>query len=167
NLMQESGCAAHDGLPAKTIVMFNRKDIRTVMGIYSGRQERMADNPSFVNVKSNMQKMLEVIDAISKVKQQVSRNDVVNVFRQSQAKDIKNQFGHLPVYQEKFPRILKTKEDAFLLLDDLVLRKLVEEDIVLTRSSAGQTCVCSVSILGLTEDAFAKANNQNWIYLIK
>ncbi|CAJ0746507.1 20462_t:CDS:2, partial [Entrophospora sp. SA101] len=68
---------------------------------------RMADNPSFVNVKSNMQKMLEVIDAISKVKQQ--------------AKDIKNQFGHLPVYQEKFPRILKTKEDAFLLLDDLVL----------------------------------------------
>ncbi|CAJ0842692.1 8487_t:CDS:2 [Entrophospora sp. SA101] len=106
----------------------------------------MADNPSFVNVKSNMQKMLEVIDAISKVKQQ---------------------FGHLPVYQEKFPRILKTKEDAFLLLDDLVLRKLVEEDIVLTRSSAGQTCVCSVSILGLTEDAFAKANNQNWIYLIK
>ncbi|CAJ0766385.1 7613_t:CDS:2, partial [Entrophospora sp. SA101] len=45
------------------------------------------------------------------------------------AKDIKNQFGHLPVYQEKFPRILKTKEDAFLLLDDLVLRKLVEEDI--------------------------------------
>ncbi|CAJ0863843.1 13222_t:CDS:2, partial [Entrophospora sp. SA101] len=146
NLMQESGCAAHDGLPAKTIVMFNRKDIRTVMGIYSGRQERMADNPSFVNVKSNMQKMLEVIDAISKVKQQ---------------------FGHLPVYQEKFPRILKTKEDAFLLLDDLVLRKLVEEDIVLTRSSAGQTCVCSVSILGLTEDAFAKANNQNWIYLIK
>ncbi|CAJ0839992.1 2726_t:CDS:2 [Entrophospora sp. SA101] len=151
----------------KTIVMFNRKDIRTVMGIYSGRQERMADNPSFVNVKSNMQKMLEVIDAISKVKQQVSRNDVVDVFRQSQAKDIKNQFGHLPVYQEKFPRILKTKEDAFLLLDDLVLRKLVEEDIVLTRSSAGQTCVCSVSILGLTEDAFAKANNQNWIYLIK
>ncbi|CAJ0839989.1 2725_t:CDS:2 [Entrophospora sp. SA101] len=104
---------------------------------------RMADNPSFVNVKSNMQKI------------------------QSQAKDIKNQFGHLPVYQEKFPRILKTKEDAFLLLDDLVLRKLVEEDIVLTRSSAGQTCVGSVSILGLTEDAFAKANNQNWIYLIK
>ncbi|CAH1768507.1 289_t:CDS:2, partial [Entrophospora sp. SA101] len=146
NLMQESGRSARDGLPAKTIVMFNRKDIRTVMGIYSGRQERMADNPSFVNVKSNMQKMLEVIDAISKVKQQ---------------------FGHLPVYQEKFPRILKTKEDAFLLLDDLVLRKLVEEDIVLTRSSAGQTCVCSVSILGLTEDAFAKANNQNWIYLIK
>ncbi|CAJ0866313.1 1128_t:CDS:2, partial [Entrophospora sp. SA101] len=144
--INESGRSARDGLPAKTIVMFNRKDIRTVMGIYSGRQERMADNPSFVNVKSNMQKMLEVIDAISKVKQQ---------------------FGHLPVYQEKFPRILKTKEDAFLLLDDLVLRKLVEEDIVLTRSSAGQTCVCSVSILGLTEDAFAKANNQNWIYLIK
>ncbi|CAJ0758063.1 7662_t:CDS:2, partial [Entrophospora sp. SA101] len=64
---------------------------------------RMADNPSFVNVKSNMQKMLEVIDAISKVKQQ---------------------FGHLPVYQEKFPRILKTKEDAFLLLDDLVLLEI-------------------------------------------
>ena len=112
--------------------------------------------------------MLEVIDAITKIKQQVTRNDVIDVFRQSQAKDIKNQFGHLPVYQEKFPRILKTK-DVFLLLDDLVLRKLVEEDIILSRSPAGQTFTSSIFIFGLTEDAFAKASasNQNWVYLVK
>jgi hypothetical protein len=85
---------------------------------------RMIDKPIYVDIKPDVQKMLEVIDAITKIKQQVTRNDVIDVFRQSQAKDIKNQFGHLPVYQEKFPRILKTK-DVFLLLDDLVLRKLV------------------------------------------
>jgi len=84
----------------------------------------MIDKPIYVDIKPDVQKMLEVIDAITKIKQQVTRNDVIDVFRQSQAKDIKNQFGHLPVYQEKFPRILKTK-DVFLLLDDLVLCKLV------------------------------------------
>ena len=82
--------------------------------------QRMIDKPIYVDIKPDVQKKLEVIDAITKIKQQVTRNDVIDVF----AKDIKNQFGHLPVYQEKFPRILKTK-DFFLLLDDLVLRKLV------------------------------------------
>nr|CAG8616865.1 8250_t:CDS:10 [Entrophospora candida] len=119
------------------------------------------------DVKLDMQKMLKVIDEITKVKQQVTGNDVVDVFRQSQAKDIKNQFGHLPIYQEKFSRILKTKEDAFLLLDDLVLRKLVEEDIILTKSLSGQTFTCSIFIFGIAEDALTKANNQNWIYLVK
>lgn len=128
---------------------------------------RIADNPVFVDVKLDMQKMLKVIDEITKVKQQVTRNDVVDVFRQSQAKDIKNQFGHLPIYQEKFSRILRTKEDALLLLDDLVLRKLVEEDIILTKSLSGQTFTCSIFIFGIAEDALAKANNQNWIYLVK
>jgi hypothetical protein len=32
---------------------------------------RIVDNPVFVDVKSDMQKMLEVIDAITKVKQYV------------------------------------------------------------------------------------------------
>ena len=35
NLVQESGCAGRDRLPAKAIIMYSRKDIRTIMGIYS------------------------------------------------------------------------------------------------------------------------------------
>ncbi|RGB42502.1 P-loop containing nucleoside triphosphate hydrolase protein [Rhizophagus diaphanus] len=34
NLVQESGHAGRDGLPAKAIIMYSRKDIRTIMGIY-------------------------------------------------------------------------------------------------------------------------------------
>jgi hypothetical protein len=113
--------------------------------------------------------MLEIINVITKMEQQqqITRNNVVDVFRQSQIKDVKNRFGHLSIYQEKFTRKLKTKEDAFLLLDDLILRKLVEEDIILNRSSTGQTYTCSVLIFGLAENALAKANTENWKYLIK
>jgi len=56
---------------------------------------------------------------------------------------------------------LKTKEDAFLLLDDLILHKIVKEDIILNRSSISQTCICSVFIFGLAEDALVKANMEN------
>lgn len=38
--IQESGHAACDGLPTRAIMMFNKKDIRTIMGIYSRGQER-------------------------------------------------------------------------------------------------------------------------------
>ncbi|CAB4475669.1 unnamed protein product [Rhizophagus irregularis] len=113
--------------------------------------------------------MLEVINVITKMEQQqqITRNNVVDVFRQSQAKDVKSRFGHLAVYQEKFTRKLKTKEDAFLLLDDLVLRKIVEEDIILNRTSTGQNYTCSIFVLGLVEDALAKVSIENWKYLIK
>ncbi len=111
--------------------------------------------------------MLKVINVITKMEQQITRNNVVDVFRQSQAKDVKSQFSHLAVYQEKFKRKLKTKEDAFLLLDDLILRKIVEEDIILSRSSTGQTYTCNIFIFGLVEDALSKASMENWKYLIK
>ncbi|CAI2183390.1 5799_t:CDS:2 [Funneliformis geosporum] len=82
------------------------------------------------------------------------------------AKDVKSQFGHLAVYQEKFTRKLKTKEDTFLLLDDLILFKIVKEDIMLNRSLTGQTYICSIFVLGLVEDILVKANMKNWKYLI-
>ncbi|CAB4426068.1 unnamed protein product [Rhizophagus irregularis] len=111
--------------------------------------------------------MLEIIKIITSERQQITRNNVVDVFRQSQAKDVKNKFGELPIYLEKFSRKLKTKEDAFLLLDDLVLRDLVEEDIILTRSPTAQTFTCSVFILGITDGAIAKTITEDWRYLIK
>lgn len=76
-------------------------------------------------------------------------------------------FSALTTYQEKFTRKLKTKEDAFLLLDNLVLRKIVEEDIILNRTSTGQNYTCSIFVLGLVEDALAKVSIENWKYLIK
>jgi hypothetical protein len=127
---------------------------------------RAADNPVYVDVRSDMQKMLEIIDVITKMEQSITRNNIVDVFRQSQIKDVKNKFGHLAIYQEKFTRKLKTKDDAFLLLDDLILRKIVEEDIILNKSSTG-TYTCSVFIFGLAENAFEKANMESWNYLIK
>ncbi|CAB4422451.1 unnamed protein product [Rhizophagus irregularis] len=130
---------------------------------------RATDNPVYIDAQSDALKMLEVINVITKMEQQqqITRNNVVDVFRQSQAKDVKSRFGHLAVYQEKFTRKLKTKEDAFLLLDDLVLRKIVEEDIILNRTSAGQNYTCSIFVLGLVEDALAKVSIENWKYLIK
>ncbi|CAG8444285.1 9171_t:CDS:2 [Diversispora eburnea] len=44
NLTQESGRAGRDGLPAKAIIMFNRKDIRTVMRVYSGEHDSLSHN---------------------------------------------------------------------------------------------------------------------------
>ncbi|RHZ66987.1 hypothetical protein Glove_303g7 [Diversispora epigaea] len=241
NLIQESGRAGRNGLPAKAIVMFNRKDIRTAMGVYSKGQNssissisneletlneeceilrqmkylseaktkirevlfycstiyqcrkqkiinyfawpenspsrecnvcdncirRITDNPVYTDVRLDMEKMLEIIDKITKTEQQITRNNVIDVFRQSQVKDVKNRFGSLVVYQEKFTRKLKTNEDAFLLLDDLILRKLVKEDIILNRSSTGQTYSCSIFIFDLAEGALKKAKMQNWNYLIK
>jgi len=112
--------------------------------------------------------MLEVINVITNMEQQqITRNNVVDVFRQSQAKDVKSRFSHLPIYQEKFTRKLKTKEDALLLLDNLILSKIVEEDIILNRSLTGQIYTCSIFIFGLVEDAIAKANMQTWKYLVK
>ncbi|CAB5366473.1 unnamed protein product [Rhizophagus irregularis] len=130
---------------------------------------RATDNPVYIDAQSDALKMLEVINVITKMEQQqqITRNNVVDVFRQSQAKDVKSRFGHLAVYQEKFTRKLKTKEDAFLLLDDLVLRKIVEEDIILNRTSTGQNYTCSIFVLDLVEDALAKVSIENWKYLIK
>ncbi|PKC56716.1 hypothetical protein RhiirA1_401926 [Rhizophagus irregularis] len=206
NLVQESGRAGRDGLPAKAIIMFSQKDIRTAMGVYMKGKESLISSDegleasahikylsdaknkirevlfycsnmyqchkqAIVNyfawpedplpqeyAQSDALKMLEVINVITKMEQQqqITRNNVVDVFRQSQAKDVKSRFGHLAVYQEKFTRKLKTKEDAFLLLDDLVLRKIVEEDIILNRTSTGQNYTCSIFVLGLVEDALAK-----------
>ncbi|CAG8512166.1 10829_t:CDS:10, partial [Diversispora eburnea] len=138
NLVQESGRAGRDGLPAKAIVFFNRKDIKTVMGVYMEGQERhTVDNPIYVDIQSDMKKMLEVIDEITKTEYQITRNNIIDVFRQSQAKDVKDKF------------------------DDLILRKLVEDDIILNRSSTGQTYSCSIFIFGIVENALEKANGQN------
>ncbi|CAG8684064.1 19507_t:CDS:2, partial [Rhizophagus irregularis] len=97
---------------------------------------RVTDNPVYIDVQSDVLKMLEIINVTTKMHQQITRNNIVDVFRRSQAKEVKSQF-----------------EDALLLLDDLILRKIVEKDIILNRSSTGQTCTCSVFIFGLAEDA--------------
>ncbi|CAI2190098.1 9487_t:CDS:2 [Funneliformis geosporum] len=80
----------------------------------------------------------------------------------SQAKDIKNKFGELPVYLEKFSRKLKTKEYVFLLLDDLILCDLVKENIILTRLPMAQTFTCSVFIISIADGAIAKTNTEDW-----
>ncbi|CAG8439407.1 12082_t:CDS:10, partial [Funneliformis mosseae] len=118
NLVQESEHAGRDGLSVKP-----------------------GDSTSNISNECNVyvEKMLEIIEIITNERQQITRNNVVDVFHQSQAKNIKNKFGELPIYLEKFLRKLKTKEDAFLLLDDLVLHDLVKEDIILTRSLTAQT----------------------------
>ncbi|CAB4396109.1 unnamed protein product [Rhizophagus irregularis] len=96
---------------------------------------RVTDNPVYIDVQSDVLKMLEIINVTTKMHQQITRNNIVDVFRQSQAKEVKSQF--------------------------------VEKDIILNRSSTGQTCTCSVFIFGLAEDALVKANIENWNYLIK
>ena len=40
NLIQKSGHAGCDGLPAKAIIMFSRKDIRAAMGVYTKDKDR-------------------------------------------------------------------------------------------------------------------------------
>ncbi|RHZ83721.1 hypothetical protein Glove_88g115 [Diversispora epigaea] len=177
NLIQESGRAGRDRLPAKAIIFFNKKDIKTVMGIYTGgyeisistnKEQITLDRLKYLSdakkkirevmfycstIYRYMEKILAVVDEITKTEQ-------------SQAKDIKERFGSLPIYQEKFVRKLKSKEDALLLLDDLILRRIVEEDIILNRSSTGQTYSCSIFIFGLAENALEKAKNESWNYLI-
>lgn len=42
--------------------------------------------------------MLEIINVTTKMHQQITRNNIVDVFRRSQAKEVKSQFGNLAVY---------------------------------------------------------------------
>src|SRR5436190_15522006 len=53
--------------------------------------QRATDNPVYIDVQPDVRKMLAIIDVITKMEQQqITRNNVVDVFRQSQAKDVKN-----------------------------------------------------------------------------
>ncbi|CAI2193084.1 8449_t:CDS:1 [Funneliformis geosporum] len=101
------------------------------------------------------------VEIIISKRQQIIRNNVINVFHQSQAKDVKNKFKELPVYPEKFLRKLKIKENAFLLLDDLVLRDLVKKNIILTRSPTTQIFTYSVFIIGIADEAITKTNTED------
>ncbi|RHZ58962.1 hypothetical protein Glove_366g4 [Diversispora epigaea] len=236
NLIQESGRAGRDGLLAKAIIMFNRKDIRTVMGVYSGgyvdsTQEQQnkhndleildrikylsnakhkirevlfycftiyqcLDKPIYVDVRSDMEKMLEVINVITKTKQQITKNNIIDIFRQSQTKNVKNQafqecnicdncirrIVDKPIYvdvrsdMEKMLEVInvitKTKQQITknniidIFRQSQTKNVKIEENIILNRSSIGNYS-CSVFILGLVENAFEKANAQNWNYLIK
>ncbi|RHZ84328.1 hypothetical protein Glove_83g55 [Diversispora epigaea] len=107
-----------------------------------------------------VERILEIIKSITSEKQQVTRNNIIDIFRQSQAKEVKNQFGELPVYLKNYSRKLKTKEDSFLLLDDMILRNLVIEDIILTKLPTTQILTCSIFILGITDEAFLKVKSE-------
>ncbi|RHZ43628.1 hypothetical protein Glove_960g2 [Diversispora epigaea] len=128
---------------------------------------RINDKPVQIDVQTDVKKILEIVETVTSQKQQITRNNIIDIFRQSQAKEVKNQFGELPVYLEKFSRKTKTKEDAFLLLDDMILRDLIKENIILTKLASTQTLICSVFILGITDEAITKTYIENWKYFIK
>ncbi|CAG8693076.1 8048_t:CDS:10 [Funneliformis caledonium] len=188
NLVQESGRAGRDGLPVKAIIMYSQKNIRIIMGIYSNGQSSINANEReevesiertkyLSEAKHKIREVLFYCSSIYQCRKKAlidyfawpgdSTSNECNVCDNCLRCDIKNKFRELPIYLEKFSRKLKTKEDAFLLLDDLVLCDLVKEDIILTRSPTAQIFTCSIFIIGITDGAIAKANTEDWQYLIK
>ncbi|CAG8601834.1 13825_t:CDS:2, partial [Funneliformis caledonium] len=93
--------------------------------------------------KEEIKKLLEVIEYLTQeMDEQICLDDVVD--------------------------ILKTKELIHFALTDLVVRGLIQEDIILQKSFEGSTCLSSsIFIASVVPGAQASANMQIWYYFVK
>jgi hypothetical protein len=114
-------------------------------------------------------KLLEVVEFLTQEEEQISPDDVVDVFRGGKTMKIKQKrWDVLPVYPTEKRKVLKTKELVQFALADLVVRGLVQEKIILRKQFEGGTSLSSsIVIAGVAQGAQANANMQTWNYFVK
>jgi superfamily II DNA helicase RecQ len=113
---------------------------------------------------------LEVVEyLIQETDEQIGPDDVVDVFRGGKTAKIKQKnWDTLPVYPIEKRKVLKTKELVHFALADLVVRGLVQENIILRKLFEGSTSLSSsIVITGVVSGAQANANMQTWYYFVK
>ncbi|CAG8675130.1 5790_t:CDS:1, partial [Ambispora gerdemannii] len=127
---------------------------------------RIKDNAESYNVKDSAIKMLEIAKELVKFRNvMISRKDIIEIFSQSKSANIR--FKELDIYKEQRKKLL-TIDEAKHLFDDLVIRNLILVNIQMKR----QTPTCnhltfSFPVIGVVEGANARAEMENWLYLIK
>ena len=74
----------------------------------------------------------------------------------------------MPVYPTERRKVFKTKEIVQFALTDLVVRGLVQEEIILRKPFEGSMGLSSsIIIIGVIPGAQASANMQTWFYFVK
>jgi len=130
---------------------------------YNGKRREM-------NIYEDIEHMLRVIQVLTaQDNDQIIPDDIVDVFCQARnAKIHAKRYNELPIYHAFKPKFLKTKELALFALTDLIVRKLVQHDIILRKiTPTTTTMACSVYIIGIASNALEEAKNQNWMYRLK
>ena len=113
---------------------------------------------------------MEVIEYFTQeTDEQISPDDIVDVFRGGKTTKIKQKkWDTLPIYPTEKRKILKTKELVQFTLTDLVVRDLVQKNIILRKPFEGSICLSSSIVIASTiPGAQANANMQTWYYFIK
>src|SRR5205814_2689759 len=118
--------------------------------------------------KEEIIKLLEVVEYLTERNEQICPDDIVDVFRGGKTAKIKQKnWDTLPVYPTEKRKILKTKELAQFALTDLVVRGLVQEDIILRKPFEGSKGLSSsIVVTGVISGAQASANMQTWPYFV-
>ena len=117
-------------------------------------------------MKSDVYTMLEVVDTITQLPEmQITRNHVIDVFCQSTAKTVKDTFAEIPIYSKPRKQIIRTKEEAEVLLDNLISCGLIEEVVCLQKNS--RSLHCSIFIHSIFHNANNFVENRNWEFLLK
>ena len=113
---------------------------------------------------------MEVIEYFTQeIGEQIGPDDIVDVFRGGKTAKIKQKnWDTLPVYPTEKRKVLKTKDLVQFALVDLVVRGLVQEEIVLRKPFESSKCLSSsIIVTGIIPGTQANANMQNWFYFIK
>uniref|UniRef100_U9TP61 DNA 3'-5' helicase n=1 Tax=Rhizophagus irregularis (strain DAOM 181602 / DAOM 197198 / MUCL 43194) TaxID=747089 RepID=U9TP61_RHIID len=130
---------------------------------------RIADKPKLLDGKEEIIKLIEVVEYLTQMGEQIGPDDVVDIFRGGKTAKIKQKnWNTLPVYPTEKRKVLKTKDLVHFALTDLVVRGLVQEDIILRKPIESSKVLSSnIIIKGVVPGIQASANMQTWLYFVK
>ncbi|CAB4495566.1 unnamed protein product [Rhizophagus irregularis] len=133
---------------------------------------RQSHCPIIQDARQDALYMLRVIDAVTNYmknnNENTTRDDIVQVFcRSKNASVIKKNLNHLDIYKENYNRILKRQEEVAYLLEDLVIRDLVEVKFKLSKPTPTSQITCNLIYIGVTENAVERASIGSWIYSVR
>lgn len=131
--------------------------------------KRITDKPKLLDGKEEIMKLLEVVEYLTQeTGEQISPEDIIDVFRGGKTAKIKQKnWDTLHVYPTEERRVLKTKELVQFALTDLVVRGLVQEEIILRKPSENRGLSSSIVVIGVVPGAQASVNMQTWHYFVK
>ena len=130
------------------------------------------EKPILYDISIDVVRMIKVVDAVinhlKRKEKEATRDDIINVFCQARNKNVNEKgFSELEIYKLTYNRVVKRQQDAFHLLDRLIIDGLVLSDIVLYKSPNLSNFHCNIVIIGLKESAISEATSKKWEILLK
>ena len=124
---------------------------------------RNTDKPKLLDGKEEIIKLLEVVEYLTQeTSEQIGPDDVIDIFRGGKTAKIKQKnWNTLPVYPTEKRKVLKTKDLVQFALTDLVIRGLVQEEIILRKLFEGSKSLSSsIIVIGVVPGAQANTDMQ-------